>query len=215
MLTFLRLQLAMLPALFSLWQQSADATADGQNTTVDATGTNGGNADQTVYRTQADFDAAFTARLAREKKALEESIKAELTAEAAKKKLEEDQKHKELADTYKAERDAEKAARAADAEKARDRAIKSAVKLAAIKLNAVDEDAVYALLDRSKVDLDDDGEPTNAEALVTALLKDKPFLVKPEGTNAGGTPPGQRGNGHQPKTRDDIKNQYLKQAGRA
>jgi hypothetical protein len=49
------------------------------------------------------------------------------------------------------------------------------------KLNLVDEETALALV-QSRIEYDDAGKPTNVEALLTQLAKDKPFLV---GTDAG------------------------------
>lgn len=201
--TFLRLQLAMLPMLFSLWQQ-ADPAADPAK-----------GDDPPADPPKGTFSQAeVNAMIAKEKREWEakqakaaEDAKASAEAERLKAN-QEWEKAAALAETAK-----QKAEQEVEAErlKARDRAVKAAVKLAAIKLNAVDEDAVYALLDRSQVALDDDGEPTNAETLVTALLQDKPYLVKPADGKRGIDPSPKPSNGK--VTRDDIKNHYLEQAG--
>jgi len=47
----------------------------------------------------------------------------------------------------------------------------------AAKLGIIDPDAAYKLLDTSKLEYDEAGQPTNSEALLTALLKDKPYLA--------------------------------------
>lgn len=47
----------------------------------------------------------------------------------------------------------------------------------AAKLGIIDPDAAYRLLDTSKLEYDEAGQPTNSEALLTALLKDKPYLA--------------------------------------
>ena len=47
----------------------------------------------------------------------------------------------------------------------------------AAKLGIIDPDAAYRLLDTSKLEYDEAGQPTNSEALLTGLLKDKPYLA--------------------------------------
>src|SRR5262249_26467445 len=67
------------------------------------------------------------------------------------------------------------------AQKERDDALSSAketrvrieVERAARKLDAVDEDVVFRLLDTSAIQFDKDGKPTNVAALVEQLVKDK------------------------------------------
>lgn len=86
--------------------------------------------------------------------------------------------------------------RAAEAEKQiaerdariRQHVISTAVLMSASKLNAIDPDAVLALVDRSALTLEDD-RVTNADDIVGELLKAKPYLVKPEGNGSGGGVP--------------------------
>lgn len=81
------------------------------------------------------------------------------------------------------------------------------VERTATKLGFHDPDDAFALLNRSAVELDADGAPTNVEALLTALAKQKPHLVKAEGTPAPaaarGTPVTPKPNGKVP-TKDEI-----------
>jgi hypothetical protein len=65
-----------------------------------------------------------------------------------------------------------------------------AIERAATKAGAADPEDVYRLLDSSEFKHDEDGILMNAEELVTALLKKKPYLVgKSNGTTAvPGTP---------------------------
>lgn len=69
---------------------------------------------------------------------------------------------------------------AAAEQRAADLALRMAVERAARKLNFIDEDDAYRLLDRKAVEMNDDGEPTNVEKLLTDLAKAKPHLVKAE-----------------------------------
>lgn len=62
----------------------------------------------------------------------------------------------------------------------------AAVERAARKLNIVDEEAAYALLDKSKIEFDGD-TPKNIEALLTDLVKTKTYLVGQAGGNGGGS----------------------------
>lgn len=66
-------------------------------------------------------------------------------------------------------------------QRAADLALQMTVERAARKLGFIDEDDAYRLIDRRAVELDDDGEPTNVEKLLTDLAKSKPHLVKAEG----------------------------------
>lgn len=68
--------------------------------------------------------------------------------------------------------------------------VRTAVEREARKLNLVDEDAAYRLLDLSAIEYGADGAPTNVETLLKELAKAKPFLVAPEGGKGGVTPIG-------------------------
>jgi hypothetical protein len=65
--------------------------------------------------------------------------------------------------------------------------IQTAIEREAVKLNAVDPDVVFALVDRSAVTLAD-GAVTGADTAVAALLKAKPYLVKSEGPGTRSVP---------------------------
>jgi chromosome segregation ATPase len=94
---------------------------------------------------------------------------------------------KEIEDKDKSETE-RAASRAQEAEaklsaaeqRAADLALQMAVERAARKLNFIDEDDAFRLLDRKAVEMDADGEPANVEKLLTTLAKAKPHLVKDE-----------------------------------
>lgn len=88
--------------------------------------------------------------------------------------------------TKKAAKDAEDRATAAET-RAKDSSVRLQIERDARKLNIVDEDAAYKLLDRSKIEFDADGEPTNIAALMEALVKDRPFLLAADGTSTART----------------------------
>jgi ribosomal protein L15 len=54
------------------------------------------------------------------------------------------------------------------------------------KLNIVDEDAAFRLLDASAIQYGDDGAPKNVQTLLEALVKAKPYLAGVEGGASGG-----------------------------
>jgi hypothetical protein len=66
---------------------------------------------------------------------------------------------------------------AALAEEKKSLLVRTAVEREARKLNLVDEDAAYRLLDLNAIEFGDDGTPKNVETLLKALAKDKPYLV--------------------------------------
>lgn len=74
------------------------------------------------------------------------------------------------------ERDRERERADTNAQKLRTANARSAVTVAATTANAVDADAVYALI---RDDLEyDDGEPTNVDSVFSALKKSKPHLFR-------------------------------------
>jgi hypothetical protein len=100
--------------------------------------------------------------------------------------------------------------------RAQDLAIRLSVERAARKLNFIDEDDAYRLLDRKAVEMDEGGEPTNVEKLLADLAKAKPHLIQVEGeaqkTGAAATQkvPHARPNG-KPPTRDELVAEHQKQ----
>lgn len=94
--------------------------------------------------------------------------------------------------------DAEK--RASDAEgRSRDTGTRIAVERAARKLNFVDEDDAYRLLDAAKIEFDKaTGLPTNVDALLEGLAKAKPHLIAAD--NAAPATGGSAANAPRPRT---------------
>lgn len=77
-----------------------------------------------------------------------------------------------------------------------DQSLRNAVVTGAVGKGIVDPDAAYALLDRSAVQYDDNGNATNVGDLLDALVKAKPYLV-----GAGkATPKPLPGGGQEPDT---------------
>lgn len=69
--------------------------------------------------------------------------------------------------------------------------LKQAVLIAAVAGNAVDPDAVWALLDKNELKVAEDGTPVGVQEAVAKLLASKQFLIKPANPTydmgAGGT----------------------------
>ena len=59
-----------------------------------------------------------------------------------------------------------------------------AVQMHAARLGIVDVDAAGKLLDTSALEYDENGQPTNAEALLTAMLEQRPWLRGAQSTQA-------------------------------
>lgn len=135
-----------------------------------------------VYRTQAEFDKAFTDRLKRESAKLRKDIEAELRAEAEKANLSE-------VERLKAEKD-EAAKAAADATvRANQRIIQAEARVQAIEAGVKPERVNYVLklLDLSEIDVSDDGD-VDADAIKAAIdqiVSDMPELVGSTDQKAG------------------------------
>lgn len=67
----------------------------------------------------------------------------------------------------------------------RQRVAKSALRAAAAQAGALYPGDVPALVDLARVDYDDEGEPTNADALVEKLKKDRPALFNERRPGSG------------------------------
>jgi len=119
------------------------------------------------------FDAEYVAKLRKEaaeyRKKMRELEKALKAKEEA-----------ELSEQEKLQRRlAEYEAKLADLERDRqERTLKYEVKLKASKLGVVDPDAAWKLLDPAALEFDEDGNPTNIEDALKALIKEKPYLAR-------------------------------------
>lgn len=111
-------------------------------------------------------------------------------------------------------------ARADDAEKKAQEAVTRAqaiaiaadIRVHAATAGAVDVDAVVALVDRSSIEADDDGNVKGGKAAVDALLKSKPFLVAPGGPGRNGAN-FDGGPGDKPPGVTDMNRRIRQQAG--
>lgn len=70
----------------------------------------------------------------------------------------------------------------------RQQGVRSEVAMASAKLGIVDPEAAYRLLDTDDLDFDDKGQPTNVEAALKGLTRERPWLVNraPRGGADGG-----------------------------
>jgi hypothetical protein len=143
--------------------------------------------------------AASAASQAGEQKTYDEAYVQQLRREAAEnrvKRSEAEKKLKEFEDAQLSE--AEKAKKEASEAKAqleqmqgqlRERTIRAEIGALAAKLKLADVDAAFQLMNRSAVEFDDEGRAKNVEALLTSLVKDKPFLVSQTGVTTSTTNP--------------------------
>lgn len=138
------------------------STAPQAGTATDPTSTDTSADDLARLRKELEATRKEAASHRTKLKAFEE---AQAAAEAAK-----------LSDLEKSQKAAEVAT--AQATKFRDALAAAKLENAAIKSNALDADAVVALLS-GKLDFGDDGQPTNIDELLDGLKKAKPHLFKP------------------------------------
>jgi hypothetical protein len=87
--------------------------------------------------------------------------------------------------------------------RAQEALLRSAVVAEAARKNVVDPDAAVALLDRSTLELDADGSPTNIAEAMDSLLKAKPYLTG--GATRGSADLGARGRATDQISRDELK----------
>jgi len=90
---------------------------------------------------------------------------------------------------------------------ANDRLIAAEVKTASVELKIVDPDAALALMDKSKIKVDDKGNVIGVKEALDALTKAKPYLVG-KATGAWGDKQG-GGAGDQATARDEAKKQMF------
>ena len=94
-------------------------------------------------------------------------------------------------------------------QRANDRLIAAEVKTVALELKIVDADAALALMDKSKIKVNDKGDVTGVKEALDALAKSKPYLVGK--TQAGGAWGDKQGGaaGDQLTAREEMKRQIF------
>ncbi|WHX85787.1 scaffolding protein [Bacillus paralicheniformis] len=145
--------------------------------------------------TQAELDEILNKRLDREKKKqaeLEEKAKRLEELE----KAEEERKKAEMSEAERLRAEKEEAAKKAEEasekakkaeESANQRIINTELRAIARSLNANDPNQVLALLDKSAVQIDEDGNVIGAEEAVAAFKESSPWMFKqPIGADASG-----------------------------
>jgi len=168
--------------------------------TLDAAGVDVGNADtvgKAVERTfsQTELDRIVQERVARAKATPPPDYEDLKNKASEFDKLQEAQKT-ELERERDAREKAEQRATQVETE-AKEIRLRSAILAEAAKPDrkVVDTDAVIALLDRSTLELDDSGTPTNIAKAMDSLLEQRPFLVAPDGGARGNADQGARSPG--------------------
>lgn len=120
------------------------------------------------------------------------------------KQLEEQGKHKELAEKYKAEAEEAKGA-------LKKATINAKIQAEATKQGAGDLEAVLALINRENIKVDDNGNITGADEAVKGLLEAKPYLKgatsnNPQVNIGSGSNPGTTNTGAKKFTLSQIQN---------
>jgi phage-related minor tail protein len=147
---------------------------------------------------------------------LERERRASAQYRAGQKKAEDALKAREDADLTEAqkvakERDDFKAQLEAERLRGKQLTVREKAKDLAYKLGIVDADVAYRLLDTEAIEYDANGEPTNLEDLLKALLAEKSYLAgKPRPSGSG--EPGRRGPAQEPP---DINARIRQAAGGA
>lgn len=153
---------------------------------------------------QAELDRIIQDRLARQK----EQFKGydELKEKASKFDELEAANATELEKASARAEAAEKRATEIEAESKETR-IRSAIIAEAAKPDrkVVDPEAVVTLLDRSTLELDDAGLPTNIAEAMDSLLEKRPYLVAQDGGSRGDADQGARGGGNNQLSESDLK----------
>ncbi len=129
--------------------------------------------------TQAELDDIVQQRLAREKGKYTDYDQLKKDADELKKLKAASQTEAEKLTNRLAELEKEQATWQRERQES---TVRYEVLLAAGKLNIVDPDAAYRLLDLAEIEYDKEGRPTNVEAVLKGLVKAKPYLVKAQAT---------------------------------
>lgn len=186
--------------------QNDNQNQDGQN------GDQGGQQQDDRTFTQADVDRIVKDRLARAKSAPPADYE-ELKAAKARLDELETANATELEKAQKRAADLERQASDATA-RAQEALLRSSVVAEAARKNVIDPDAAVALLDRSAIEFDADGNPTNIADAMDSLLKAKPYLTG--GATRGSADLGARGgDGKGQLSRDALKNMTPEQIVKA
>ena len=129
----------------------------------------GDDKDDDKLFTQGELDAILARRLDRAEKKWQEKMESEKKKAAMTE-----------AERLKTEKEEAEKKAAAATERANQRLIRSEVISQAAKLNIVDPDAAYALMDRDGIAVDDEDNVKGVKEALAVLVKSKPYLVKQE-----------------------------------
>lgn len=176
-----------LPLDLQLFSADLGGEGGGDNPAQDEQSTAGEPANNTEKTfTQADIDKIIADRLEREKKKQAETVE-KLKKLEEYEKAEEERKKAEMSEAERLKADKEEAAKKAEEaeekaklaqEKANQRIVNTEIKSIARSLNANDLNDVLALLDKSTIEVDDEGNVKGVDEAVQALKEAKPWMFK-------------------------------------
>lgn len=176
------------------WYFDADKGGNsGGGNPPEPTGDGSGANDQAKTYTQADLDRMFSERAAQAKSSMLKALgfESEKDAKEALSRLKsiEDGQKTELQKAQEKLLELER--KTADYQRERQEYItRSEVRLTAAGLGIIDPDAAYKLLDLTKIEYDDNGNPKNVEQALKDLVKERPYLM------GGGTSASNRARNH-------------------
>jgi hypothetical protein len=187
--------------------QQDDQTQDTTTTTATTT-------EERAF-SQADVDRIVQERVARVKAAPPADY-ADLQAAAKKLADLEAANQTELEKAQTRADEAEKRATQIEAE-AKETRLRSSILAEAAKADRkiVDPEAVIALLDRSTLELDDSGVPTNIATAMDSLLEARPYLVVVDGGTRGSADQGARSGGAKQLTKEALKSMAPEEVAQA
>jgi hypothetical protein len=155
---------------------------------------------------QQDVDRIVQDRLARDRRDRPSDTEIQQLREAQSRLSEIEAANKsELEKEREAREAAEKRATELDA-RAREISLRASIIAEAARPDrrVVDPDAVVALIDRTSLELDDDGVPTNIASAMDSLLESRPYLVAQEPGARGNADQGARKGGSKQLSRADL-----------
>lgn len=143
----------------------------GENPGGKDTGENPGEEDDEKLYTKKDLTQLVEKRFVRERKKIAKEVESEFAANKAKEEMTENEKLR-----FEKEETEKKAAEIIA--KANERFIKSEVKNIALELNIIDGDGAYQMMDKSNIEVNEDGKVEGVREALEDLIKTKTYLVK-------------------------------------
>lgn len=210
----LRLFLGLLPVLaLSAWN-TAEAEDDSENADDDADADDNDDSVDIDGEVQKRLNSILGNERRKLRTSLRDEVRAELEAERERAQQEEAEEFKPLYEKEQLLREAAETEAQRVETEWRTRLVRSEIKAIAANERFIKPEVAEKLIDLDAVTFDDAGEPKNIETLVKHLAKDHPYLLEAETDARRKAVEHSRSNGNA-QSRDEIKNRYLRQAGKA